>query len=311
MLDQVIACLHQRIPPAEFVGRLGSDATSYESQEAMLLVLEEIAKHNAFYVKTFLKPYMRLIERSGEVADGMYELCCDERVLGAVDDATLVDVVRYPVGGFGTTGPTICIKEQPRLILGQGTTGLRTWEAALFLANYLGNYNLCGKTVCELGAGTGLVSLAILKTQAQVNVVLTDGDASLIHNLHDTFVLNGIAPARSQQLLWGTTTRGSPDFIQPVPHADIVVAADVTYDTSILPQLVATIGDFLACGTERVIIAATVRNAETTHAFERLLAPYSWSIEHMCEDPHAIGTPYFRAGTAPIKVYTIQTGGAE
>lgn len=50
-----------------------------------------------------------------------------------------------------------------------GTTGLRTWPAALHLANHIIVQTdlLLGKKVLELGCGAGLLSLLVYKLQQQ------------------------------------------------------------------------------------------------------------------------------------------------
>lgn len=83
---------------------------------------------------------------------------------------------------------SVRLKEDGRMI-SSGTTGLRTWQASVALANHL----LVGSSalpsnILELGAGTGLLSLVvaqILKDArvASARIVASDVDSSVLQQL--------------------------------------------------------------------------------------------------------------------------------
>ncbi|CAN0225805.1 unnamed protein product, partial [Ectocarpus sp. 8 AP-2014] len=54
-------------------------------------------------------------------------------------------------------------------------SGQRLWEGSLLLCAYLVELDLQGKSVLELGAGTGIVGMLAAKLGAQT-LILTDGD---------------------------------------------------------------------------------------------------------------------------------------
>lgn len=312
----VRACLNQRIPITDFLHYDVSAILDEHTQQQLHNDLLQISKTNPFYVKSFLTRYIRILEAQGEVAEELYELVCDPNILGAQElSPTTTDVLHYVVGETAT----VSIQETPKVISGQGTTGLRTWEAALYLLNLLNTpgalpsvQDIKGLRIVELGTGTGLVSLALLKCRDLhqfSEIVLTDGDSALIEKLQATFDLNDIhdSTVKSQQLLWGTTNPKSPDFIQEAPTADIVVAADVTYDKLIVPQLCDTLADFFAGGTRFALVAATARNLETLAVWETEISfRFSWSIESVAEDPHLLGWGcWFKQGTPEICIYKI------
>lgn len=321
----VRSCLLQRVPTTDFFNPslLSSELVTLETQEKIHGVLQAISEVNAYYVKVFLKRYISFIEyKNEEVFEPIYELYCAEEILSAVEnDPTTADILKYWVGGFDALlndEPAVAIKEQPKLISGSGTTGGRTWEAALYLSNYLNEatcpIDLKGKLVCELGTGTGLVSLALTKNPAHQlkQIIMTDGNATLIENLKDSFKLNGINDMnniQTCQLLWGTTNPEDPEnFIQSCPEVDLVLAADVTYDSRILDVLCSTIHDFFDAGSSMAIIAATVRKKSTDDDWEAELNKWfsQWSIIDICQTPNDIsGNCWFKKGTPPIKVYQI------
>lgn len=78
--------------------------------------------------------------------------------------------------------------ESRGLIYGSGSTGFRTWEAALHLGTYLSSVSsdgssvvsVRGKRVVELGAGTGFLSLLCQKFLGSDRVLMTDGNAKLV-----------------------------------------------------------------------------------------------------------------------------------
>jgi len=92
---------------------------------------------------------------------------------------------------------TVVTSESRGLILSSGTTGFRTWEAALHLGTYLSSPSIAdtlikGKQVLELGAGTGFVSLFCAKYLGPKRVVATDREQALIESIRDCVGRNGI-----------------------------------------------------------------------------------------------------------------------
>ncbi|OKL58579.1 hypothetical protein UA08_06206 [Talaromyces atroroseus] len=85
--------------------------------------------------------------------------------------AALTDRERKQVTTFESRG----------LIYGSGSTGFRTWEAALHLGTYLASSDVVrGKKVIELGAGTGFISLLCKKFLGAERVLMTDGNVKLV-----------------------------------------------------------------------------------------------------------------------------------
>lgn len=82
---------------------------------------------------------------------------------------------------------TVTTSESRGLILSGGTTGNRTWEAALhlgsFLASEAGEVLVRGKRVIELGAGTGFLALFCARHLGVKSVVVTDREPFLIDNI--------------------------------------------------------------------------------------------------------------------------------
>lgn len=327
------ACINQRVRIGDFLDPqcvcVVPDVLSYEVQIALLPLLESTARENPYYTKLFLKKYILLIEEDpqSEVSDEVYDLYCTRAILGSREKGpTEADTLVYWTGGFGeyaeeNEASYVQMTETPKIISGNGTTGLRTWQAALYLANYLNSgdcdVSLAGKTVCELGAGTGLVSLALLKAHPEIgHVYVTDGDAMLVEKVLGSLKLNAITEGTrvtASQLLWGTTDPEDHEtFERMCPDADVVVAADVTYDSRIVPQLASTISDFFKKGAQLVLICATVRNPETIAAWEAELGRTfagRWSVLDGCLEPGLLDERcWFSAGTPPINIYRIAPG---
>lgn len=315
--EDVRCCLHMRVAASDFMDYNVDLLLPEQVQLHLSRDLETIAASNPYYVKLFLAKYIKLLElANAAVDDTLYELYCLSHILGATPLLpTAIDTLEYVVDGEGTT---IQIKETPKIISGLGTTGLRTWEAALYLLAYLNSTtgpNLQNKNIVELGAGTGLVSLALAKTHERHNfahLVVTDGDSALVDGLAATFAYNDVdanVSVATQQLLWGTTdAHDAPTFVQGVPLADIVVAADVTYDALVVPQLASTLADFFKAGASEAYVAATVRNLDTISVWEQaLLVTFVWDICAQCLAPHTEATVgWFRRGTPEIRIYRLQ-----
>lgn len=96
--------------------------------------------------------------------------------------------------------------ENRGLILVAGTTGFRTWEAALHLGTFLttraGKELIGGKNVLELGAGTGLVSMYCSKYLSASKVMATDRDPALIANIQECISRNKLDSKQITASIW-------------------------------------------------------------------------------------------------------------
>lgn len=224
----------------------------------------------------------------------------------------------------------IDILENRALISAAGTTGLRTWEAALHLGQFLcvNGHFVAGKRVLELGAGTGYLSVLCAKHLGAVHVTASDGAEEVVDNLADNFTLNGLdwgfsnsrrARLSPKLLKWGHALVGTeePEWLGG-QKIDLIVGADVIYDQRTIPPLVSTLNELLGLhlGAE-VIIAATQRTIKTLAAFQDACARSSLRVnelgfsaqeQHNVLDdrgqPHGPLTPFYPTHT-PILILHI------
>ncbi|KAF2277924.1 uncharacterized protein EI97DRAFT_374076 [Westerdykella ornata] len=175
---------------------------------------------------------------------------------------------------------SVTLLESRSVISASGTTGLRTWEAALLFGSFLvsegGRRIVQGRNVLELGAGTGMLSILCAKYLGVSRVLSTDGDESVVDAIKANVFLNGLDTEKSSQglvrtaaLKWGRHVIASTfleDYGMELP--DVVLGADVTYDRFVIPALVSTLREFFeAKSTLQVLIAATIRNERTFETF--------------------------------------------
>lgn len=169
---------------------------------------------------------------------------------------------------------TITLFEARNLVAAAGTTGLRTWEAALHLGNYLCANPLLirSRSVLELGAGTGYVSVLCSKHLGASHVLATDGSDDVVAGLATNFYLNALQDSSTisgKELRWGYALVGGEDSEwESGRKIDVVLGADLTYDGSGIPALVATFDDLCVMNPDvTIIIAAMVRNPTTFEGF--------------------------------------------
>lgn len=100
----------------------------------------------------------------------------------------------------------VITSENRSLILSAGTTGFRTWEAALHLGTFLstesGKPLVANKRVLELGAGTGFLSFLCAKHLNARSVVATDREPALIEQIDDCIDKNGLDRKQIQAGIW-------------------------------------------------------------------------------------------------------------
>ncbi|CAB4070059.1 RP-S17e [Lepeophtheirus salmonis] len=197
----------------------------------------------------FLKRFALAIEDSHHGAEVLTEL------YDLILSSDLVD------GEYRTYWPEnlshhhLTLIEDQNLIT-SGTTGLRTWPAALALSDYIivqGNSILIDRNVVELGSGTGYLGLSLAKTKLPQSVILTDCHPRVLSILSLNSSINGDI-ATVQELNWST----SPSMEKP----HLVVGSDVVFDPSVLKDLCNTLSFLMMSGGE-AYVACTERNEAT------------------------------------------------
>ncbi|KAK5651704.1 hypothetical protein OQA88_11770 [Cercophora sp. LCS_1] len=185
----------------------------------------------------------------------------------------------------GAPDPHITLLESRSLIAASGTTGLRTWEAALHLGQYLCvNPDLVKhQNVLELGAGTGYLGILCAKYLEAESVIVSDGSDEVINNLPESFYLNdlqGTDKVTPMDLKWGHALVGTEDAVwNRGRQVNTVLGADITYDASVIPALVATLEELVALFPKvRVVIAATERNEATFRSFLDVCAKRGFAV---------------------------------
>lgn len=183
--------------------------------------------------------------------------------------------------------PQISLLESRSLISASGTTGLRTWEAALHLGQYL-----CvkpslvkKKRILELGTGTGYLAVLCAKYLGSDHVIASDGSEEVISKLPDSLFLNelqGSDKVSAMELKWGHALVGTEEQAwNGGRKLDMVLGADITYDVSVIPALVATLEELagLFPGVS-ILIAATERNKATFGSFLNVCAKRGFALSH-------------------------------
>uniref|UniRef100_A0A0D9R8R2 FAM86 N-terminal domain-containing protein n=1 Tax=Chlorocebus sabaeus TaxID=60711 RepID=A0A0D9R8R2_CHLSB len=166
-------------------------------------------------------------------------------------------------------------------IISHGTTGLVTWDAALYLAEWAiqNPAAFTDRTVLELGSGAGLTGLAICKMCRPRAYIFSDCHSRVLEQLRGNVLLNGLSLEADitanldsprvtvAQLDWDVTTFRQLSAFQP----DVVIAADVLYCPEAIVSLVGVLRRLAACREHQrapeVYVAFTVRNPETCQLF--------------------------------------------
>ncbi|KAF7463509.1 hypothetical protein GHT09_009240 [Marmota monax] len=177
------------------------------------------------------------------------------------------------------SGDSVTLSESTAIV-SHGTTGLVTWDAALYLAEWAIENPAAFKrrTVLELGSGAGLTGVVICKTCHPRAYIFSDCHSRVLKQLRGNVLLNGLplepeATADSEsplvtvaQLDWDEATVPQLSAFQP----DIVIAADVLYCPEVTLALVGVLQRLSACQRDRVpdvYVACTMRNPETCQLF--------------------------------------------
>ena len=136
------------------------------------------------------------------------------------------------------------------------------WASGLALARWLADHPeaVRGKRVLDFGAGSGVAGIAAAKAGA-ANVVACDLDPL------------ALAACRANAQLNGVRLSESSDFFAEPHTYDVVLAADVLYDSDNMPIL----DQFLRKAPEVLVADSRVRNFQRT-GYQRLavLEAFTW-----------------------------------
>ena len=170
---------------------------------------------------------------------------------------------------FHTDGSHLVSLSETADLVSGGTTGLRTWEAALALKEYLtSNPDISrGRRVLELGSGAGFTGISILKLGLAEHVTLSDCHPKVLERLRHNCSAN--LPDRDnfhvRSLDWTEFTFRDATGLD----CDLLIAADVVFDPAVVPHLAAAIATCLDAKMEKALLACTIRNEDTLNVFLR------------------------------------------
>ncbi|XP_030862501.2 putative protein N-methyltransferase FAM86B2 isoform X7 [Gorilla gorilla gorilla] len=193
-----------------------------------------------------------------------------------------------------SSGGSVTLSESTAII-SHGTTGLVTWDAALYLAEWAikNPAAFINRTVLEFGSGAGLTGLAIYKMCHPGAYIFSDPHSRVLEQLQGNVLLNGLSLEADitanldsprvtvAQLDWDVATVHQLSAFQP----DVVIAADVLYCPEAIVSLVGVLRRLAACQEHKrapeVYVAFTVCNPETCQLFTTELgrAGMRWEAE--------------------------------
>ncbi|KAL9601784.1 MAG: hypothetical protein Q9219_002274 [cf. Caloplaca sp. 3 TL-2023] len=169
--------------------------------------------------------------------------------------------------------PSVTIMEAPYLLSCGGDSGNRTWAAALFLGTYLfgpGRHWVQSKSVLELGAGLGFLSILCGKHLGAQHVLMTDGSSAVMESARENIELNGVEHVVETSVLkWGT------DYINHLlrdglglKSYDLVLGADILYDPRDFGALMLTLQQLFSRYPKlKVLISSAIRTESTLEKF--------------------------------------------
>ncbi|NP_001134937.1 protein-lysine N-methyltransferase EEF2KMT [Salmo salar] len=257
------------------------------SSEIILDILKQTCLHplcckhppSVRYRRLFLSQLIKTHEASeSEPLDELYDALGE--VLGVEEGTECYKSYLLPCG------EAVSLSESTAVI-SEGTTGLVTWEAALYLAEWAleNTHVFTDRTVLELGSGVGLTGIAVCRSCYPSSYVFSDCHLSVLHKLRDNIQLNGLDNQNSprvcvsvEHLEWEQVTEKQLREI----GATTVIAADVVYDPDIIGCLVKVLSKILRCSANGsppdVYISSTIRNPDTYNSFKHQLE--SSGIQH-------------------------------
>ncbi|XP_064628945.1 protein-lysine N-methyltransferase EEF2KMT-like [Lineus longissimus] len=250
------------------------------------------------YRKMFLKLIIAKLEESEmDIADELYEAFTDVISIPS-EEQYCYKTYTLPSGDMVTL-------EESVSLVSQGTTGLQTWQAAMHLAEFLleNGKLIYNRSVIELGCGLGFTGIIACRSLQPTSYVFTDCHQEVLKRLKKNLQINelfcddelskekeernicdhcdslevnnlrtdkkcvaqchGANVADVVQLDWNDLCE---DVLKDRLRCDVVLAADVIYDPSIIANLLNILSILLSDGAV-AYLASTIRNVGTYDAF--------------------------------------------
>ncbi|KAJ2776159.1 Protein-lysine N-methyltransferase efm6 [Coemansia interrupta] len=152
--------------------------------------------------------------------------------------------------------------------------GSTIWDAGLVMAKYLdhqtqsGNLDLSGKTVLELGSGTGIVGITLAKLQPNCTVVLTD-KPELVALLKHNIEMNTCKNAAAEELDWCDDGERQLNGRWSESRPDVILVSDGIWASELHKPLADTLAR-LAGEHTRVVIGYETRRFDEEAKFVAL-----------------------------------------
>jgi len=244
------------------------------------------------YCLRFCKNIIGHCQKSGEeeVYEGFYDTIGE-----LVSDVRSSDC--YKTYFFRTAGTLPVSVRESKAIISDGTTGLTSWNAGLYLAGWLDREEnearrlLKGKKVIELGAGSGMTGIFALKRWKGISeYTFTDCHGKVLDNLAHNITRNCAdwTVVREDPLRivseWGTIAGVLELNWEEIStcnslEVDTILGADLVFDPCLVPSLVRTLKILIErkSGCEAVLVSC-VRNQDTWHLFLQQLGQTGLSV---------------------------------
>ncbi|KAF3566294.1 hypothetical protein DY000_02012319 [Brassica cretica] len=150
--------------------------------------------------------------------------------------------------------------------------GLFVWPCSVILAEYVWQQRsrFRGSTILELGAGTSLPGLVAAKVGANVTLTDDSSKSEVLENMTRVCELNNLN-CNVMGLTWGVWDATMFDL-----RPNIILGADVLYDSSAFDDLFATVS-FLLQNSPDAVFITTYHNRSGHHLIEFLMV--KWGLK--------------------------------
>ncbi|XP_046964980.1 protein-lysine N-methyltransferase EEF2KMT [Vanessa cardui] len=266
--------LHCNLKPEEIKKLTWENQDLFLKQTVETPLFKKYPCHRDFCVR-FFKTLIQYLEPEQEVHDDMYTFLCN------IMKSTINEFCYRHYVVNNDFNNIITIKETKNMVL-NGTTGLKTWEAALMLSDWA----LChketfsNKHVLELGSGVGFTGITIAKLCDITSMIMTDCHSDVLNTINNNIQINlsdlclkedmksnlyisGDKSIGVMSLDWNDTEELSLPYIP-----NIVIGADIVYDPSILQPLLNVLLMIHKINNDvDIYIASVIRNQDTFDKF--------------------------------------------
>jgi predicted nicotinamide N-methyase len=159
------------------------------------------------------------------------------------------------------------------------------WDAALVFSHFIinkhnrHNFSFVGKTILELGSGTGICGLMAAIKNAK-KVYLTDKEENL-DILKKNYELNKHLITLTEVVITSLNWTKPEEYAHITDKIDMIICSDIVWDLKLYDSIINVMDYFTEVNTTEILLSYQYRKQTDIEFFNELKAEGKWQVERI------------------------------